>query len=142
VKRNLTFVFVLLLSVSVFAQGKVFSATDADNTFGKVTSEIKISVTDFKTHLSKTEKSFLVNIINNDLYVLGDGRKALTSNASTLDAKVVVHKFGKTVVEAFLEKVKEAGNSVIYIQLRGETLTITDGVTMLEYSQLCPPICG
>jgi len=142
-KKSLLTLILLFLTLNlVIAQGKIFPAADASKLFGEVSIEKKVSVSDFKTYLSKTDKYLMVGLVNGEAHFLGDDRKALTAISEKLDSKTVVHKFSKTVVEEFLSKTINLGVQTILLQQRGDNLILSNGVDALDYAQQCPPFCS
>ncbi len=150
--KRFIIVLVLLITYSSLTPaqeiGKIIPIQNAEQLFGKVTEEISIPLEQLKGYIAQSKTSVSFNIINRQLHVLGDGRKAITSVSVDLGSRVQVHLFSKSIIEKFISitetrKLSTATTKIIIlVQLRGDILTISNGTDILEYSQLCPPYCG
>jgi len=148
--KNLLLTLILLIScfslINAQEVGKIISAKEADALFGKVTEEVTITLSALKDFSSKTKEYVMLNIIDKQLHVLGDSRRAITSISEKLDSKTVLHVFSKSKVDEFISKsesqLQTTGTNSINIQIRGDKLMLSNGFDVLEFSQACPPFCG
>lgn len=141
--RKVTLFSFLLLSLLFAAQinaqsyGKIISLQEAETTFGKVDVQYAMPTTQLAGFTLQTN-NYLMFQVNSGVNVLGDQRKSLLTTGSTFTSADVFHVFSKDVVLSFLKQATEATS---YIQMRGKTLTIQNGNTILEFSAECPPFC-
>lgn len=131
----------LFLTTSIFAQlgGKIYSAEEADNIYGKVDYSVNLSASQIVKILDKTNNVIMFKFVNNDLLILGDGRKTLYAKKFTpLTKSEKLSAFKKSTFVEFLNKSED---DLVRVELRGKVLTLTKGAYTLEYSMPCPPYC-
>ncbi len=118
--------------------GKKFTAKEANELFGTVTSSVQISKAELKAAVAKAKKYVYFAIKNNRAMVLSSRTLPLTANAEALKATDKAFLLSKTVVEEFLNT---SSADYISLETRGELFTVSDGYSTLEMSLPCPPIC-
>lgn len=137
----LSIILLIALQTVSYSQviGKIFTKEEANTQFGSVASSVHIDAPTLKKILAKTNKYVMFRVVNGEVTILGDGRKAIYPNTEAVVGKEdVYHLFSVSIVAELLNK----GSDVqIYIENRKETLTITYGSSTLELSILCPPFC-
>jgi hypothetical protein len=119
--------------------GKIISAAEADKQFGPVMNSISMKTDELLNLISNTEKSVMLKIIDNTVYVLGDGRKVLYPASAEVKPDVVFHHYSKEMV---LEIINSNAAGELAVEQRKDVLTITNGANTLEFAVLCPPFCG
>lgn len=132
------FLFGLATSLSAQPYGKVLKKSKADRLFGRVLVSSKMSVKEFTQIIDRSPDVVMLNVLNKQLYILGDKRKVLYPADKTVDTATVFHVFSKSKVEELLKANKD---TTITVELRKKHLTVTHGASTLEYSSLCPPWC-
>ena len=118
--------------------GKIVTKEEADNLFGPVLDSIEISASDLLTLIKQTVNGVLFNIINGELIILGDGRKALMPAGTAVAAEVVFHHYSKEIV---LQLINSNSAGPVYVEQRKDKLTVTCGVSTMEWGTDCPPNC-
>jgi hypothetical protein len=118
--------------------GKIISAEEANKLFGDVIESIKINAKELLSLIGSTDKSVMLNIINGELYILGDARKVLRPATKEVKPEIVFHHYSKEIV---LELINSNTDGILSVEKRKETLTITNGANTLEFCVYCPPIC-
>lgn len=140
------FVFILLVGNSVFGQGKIIKASEADALFGPVLNSEKISVQQLKSILKYTPEHVLISFKSGRIHILDKNKKEQFPSATALDKSDVFHLFSTSIVEELIGL--EKGSEVTIEERANDILSITtsalaggDAYT-LEFSQLpCPPYC-
>lgn len=127
-----------LINIQVFSQGKIISKTEADNLFGQVLITKQIPTENLKTFTNQSFNVLMINIINNDLYILDNNRNVLTPIGVHVSNAEVFSVYSLSVIQ---QLISDGGSSVTFVEKRKEVLTITNGNYTLEYSMLCPPFC-
>ena len=132
--------FLFVVSSSLFAQtyGKVLKKTKANRLFGRVYQSSKMNVKDFTKIVDQSSKVVMLNILKKQLFILGDKRKVLYPANKTVDSTTVFHVFSKSKV---IELLRINKDTTITVELRKKHLTVTHGMSTLEFSQVCPPWC-
>lgn len=135
--------FILLAAVPTlsFSQtaGKKFTKEEANTLFGKVVSTVKISTASLKAAMEKTDKYLMFRVMEGDVKILGDGRKAIYPGTDAAVGKEdVYHVCSKSLILELLAN--NSGNSV-YLETRLNVFSITYGENTLEEMPPCPPIC-
>lgn len=140
----LLFVFTLLLNNSVFGQGKIITASEADVLFGPVLKSEKINVQHLKAILGNASDRVMFGFKNGKVNILDKTRKAIFPSAAAVEHSDVFHIFSTAIVEELLGL--EKGTEVTVEQRAKNILSITtssiggDAYT-LEFAQSCPPFC-
>ena len=168
-KKNLLLILIIVFSTTLFSQGKLFNADEAQKLFGNVVSQRAIEtkqlakiVKEVKTQkilfgLKKRDNAFGTKS-DRDLIIANSKRNVHhweTPNKevlkrSKLENSDMLYKFDCSIVLQLLEESGTVIEDVTYIQLRdGEVvggepdiLSIQNGETVLELSIPCPPLCG
>ncbi|MEW5844225.1 MAG: hypothetical protein AB1775_13275 [Bacteroidota bacterium] len=125
-------------SLSAQPYGKVLKKAKADTLFGSVLVSSKMSVKEFTQIIGGSSNTVMLNILKKQLYILGDKRKVLYPAKTTVDSTTVFHVFSKSKV---VELLKASKDTTITVELRKKHLTVTHGMSTLEFSQECPPWC-
>ena len=132
--------FLFGVGSSTLAQpyGKVLKKAEANRLFGRVYQSSKMNVKDFSKIVDRSSKVVMLNILKKQLFILGDKRKVLYPAKTTVDSTTVFHVFSKSKVEELLKANKD---TTITVELRKKHLTVTHGMSTLEFSSDCPPWC-
>ena len=104
--------------------------------FGEVITFVKIDNTELKSMLSNAGEYIMFNIGSGDIRAL-DGNRTSVHGKAMSEAEVF-YKLSTSQVKLLLDKGMQNSTSV---EMRPETLTLTNGVYTLEMSFPCPPIC-
>ena len=139
------FVFTLLLNNTVFGQGKIIKASEADALFGPVLKSEKINVHQLKAILGKASERVMFGFKNGRVNILDKTRKAVFPSAAAIEHSDVFHVFSTAIVEELLGL--EKGTEVTVEQRANNILSITTSSIggesyTLEFSIPCPPICN
>jgi len=118
--------------------GKIYSSSDAENLFGKVTESKSISVGTLENALEKTENYVMFRLFKGSVTILGDNRTLLFSEASYSENNEVFNVFSKSKVMELISLNKE---DKCILENRTKTFTLTKGNFTLDLTQPCPPIC-
>ncbi len=119
--------------------GEIISNQTAEKEFGSVTNSVSI-LSELLQSLSENTKDLMMfNILNNQLYILGDNRKILYPSNAQISTDSVFKVYSKTKV---MELLIQGQNKYATIENRNETITVTNGNFTLEYGSLCPPWCS
>jgi cell division protein FtsI/penicillin-binding protein 2 len=139
--KNLLLLLLLLIlgSLQIFAQGKILSKDDANQLFGDVLIKKEISTENLKLAVEKSKNVIMINIINNNLYILDYNRNVIIPEGVSVNSDVVFSVYAVSVIEDLLSK---GGNPLTYIEQRKEVLTITNGDFTVDLSNPCPPMCN
>ena len=138
------FVFTFLLNNTVFGQGKIIKASEADALFGPVLKSEKINVHQLKAILGKASERVMFGFKNGRVNILDKTRKAVFPSAAAIEHSDVFHVFSTAIVEELLGL--EKGTEVTVEQRAKNILSITTSSTggdayTLEFAQPCPPFC-
>lgn len=134
----LLLLFLILSSLQIFAQGKIFSKEEANKLFGDVLIKKEISTENLKLALEKSKNVIMFNIIDNNLYILDNNKNMIIPEGVSVNSEVVFSVYAISVIEDLLSK---GGNPFTYIEQRKEALTITNGDFTVDLSNPCPPMC-
>jgi len=136
----LTILLLMMLSETNFGQtyGKLYTKTEGEQLYGKVTKSFQFSSEEVNSFLNKTEIVLMFNINDNKLFILGDGRKPIYPLIETVNSEEVFRVFSVSLIQELIEKGK---SSITYFEKRNTVLTITNGEYLLEYGLPCPPVC-
>ncbi|MCL4551463.1 MAG: hypothetical protein M1495_23180 [Bacteroidetes bacterium] len=132
------FLFGVANLISAQPYGKVLKKSEANRLFGKVLQSSKMNVKDFTKIVDQSSKVVMLNILKKQLFILGDKRKVLYPANKTVDSTTVFHVFSKSKV---IELLRINKDTTITVELRKKHLTVTHGMSTLEFSQVCPPWC-
>ena len=135
------FTAIFFISVTLYSQdaGKIYTAEQADQLFGKVVESIKMPTSTVRYWLKKSDNSLMFNIINGKLIVLGDNRELVYSSIDFTDKGEVFHLYSQSKVAEVIEKGRKTAT---FIEKRSSVLSITNGAFTLETSWPCPPNCN
>lgn len=118
--------------------GKLYTKVEGEQLYGAVVKSFQMSTQEVNSYLDKTEIVLMFNIKNEKLNILGDGRKSIYPVSATINSEEVFRVFSVSLIRELIEKGK---SSTTYFEKRNNVLTITNGQYLLEYSEICPPIC-
>ncbi|MFA6978398.1 MAG: hypothetical protein WC209_03655 [Ignavibacteriaceae bacterium] len=140
----LLFFFALLFDGTVFGQGKIIKASEADVLFGPVLKSEKINVQQLKAILGQASERVMFGFKNGRVNILDKTRKAVFPSATAIEHSDVFHIFSTAIVEELLSL--EKGTEVTIEQRAKNILSITTssigGETYtLEFALICPPWC-
>ena len=119
--------------------GIIYTTEEAEKQFGSVQSSEEISSTELKSFLTQTTKYLMFKIIEDALYILGDGRSVLYPSESYIDPEEVFAVYSKSIVN---ELMKTGGEETNAVENRNGLITITNGEYTLDSANWCPPICS
>ncbi len=119
--------------------GEIISLETAEQDFGPVSSSATISSDQLKALSDRTVNLMMFNLAGGTIYILGDERSLLYPEGAEVSSGTVFKVYSKTKVLELMNTGKKAENA---IEMRGETLTISNGDHTLEFGTLCPPWCS
>jgi len=136
--KSLVFILFLVAVTSSSGQviGKIFNAEYADQNFGDVISYVEIDNVELENMLKNAGEYIMFNIDTKSVRALDGNRTSVHGNADSENE--VFYKMSTSQVELLLEK---GGQKNTTIEMRPETLTLTNGEYTLEMSDPCPPVC-
>jgi hypothetical protein len=129
----------LVLSVSVMAQGKIYSNIEASKLYGAKLKTVKISAEDLLKHVDKSDGVLKFRITDrNELLIIPGYSK-------TLEIYTV---FTEQIVMELLQA--EDPDGLVEVSLRAKKYTVVDhpiltieyGSNTLQMGNPCPPICN
>lgn len=136
-KKLLPFVlFLIALSLSSFAQGKIITKTEADEIFGPVKSKIRFSSKVLESYVQKNDY-VMFRYVKNKVNILGNNRSPLFKQFDVKDNDVYF-VFGSDVVKELLSL---GGEDDTYIEERDSTISLSNGTYVGELGPNCPPCC-
>ena len=140
----ISIISILILSCSSSAEiGKLFTSEKANQLYGPALQSQNISLSRLSQLLSKTEKTIMFGIINEQLIIL-DGKRNLLypEKAEYKDTDVFTAYSISRVKELLWDgKTKEGDDDNVSIDQRKEVLSVTFGEKTLESGIKCPPMC-
>ncbi len=156
-KKSFNTVFVclvtvlLLLSTNQYAQekgeivGKIITSSEADALFGPAIKSISFNAKRLLMLANKSPEHIMFNVVNGEIRVLNNKRKALHPEGLSIASNERYHMFSTSKL---LELMNLSGGTELVIQLRAnDVLTIfaessTKADThVLEFAISCPPWC-
>ena len=140
-----TIIFVnLLIALTTNAQslgvvGKMYSTSDANQIYGKVTESITINSDLIRNVLDKAGDYIMFYFKNGKLKIFDAKRIELyPDTGSTIDPNETLRILSTSKVRELLLFEK---TSTTNIEFRGKVFTITSGMNTLEFVLSCPPFC-
>ncbi|MFH1195202.1 MAG: hypothetical protein V1720_05790 [bacterium] len=118
--------------------GEIFTKDEADKKYGNVVKSIQLDVAVLKSLMAKTQDSIMFNIRDDEVIILGDGRKALYPAGAVVGNNEVFNRYS---VSKVVELLNGGTGATVEIEERDEVLSITYGQNTLEFSAPCPPLC-
>ncbi len=119
--------------------GEIISKDSANQQFGAALNSVSVESDLLRQYSDGTNYLIMFQIIENELYILGDNRTPLFPSASNLDAEKEFIVYSKT---KFIELLDSGQDPKTSIELRNNKLTITNGDYTLEFGASCPPWCN
>lgn len=139
------FALLFYLSSSAFAQqaGKIISNEEANNNFGAVSQFTLVSRSFLETMLKQSGQSIMFRVTDSGLIILDANRNVLFPESNEAKVKVkeedVFTVYSSSVVYDLLNR---GEGTLLNIEQRAEVLSITFGLSTLEYGIPCPPYCN
>lgn len=118
--------------------GIIIPGDTAEREFGSAGVSVPFSSEKLLSIAEMTANLLMFNIIEEKLIILGDNRKVLYPEGLNVPADTIFKVFSKSKV---LELIKSGSGDENFIEFRGDTLTISNNDSTLEYGSLCPPWC-
>lgn len=136
-KKLLPFIlFLIALSTSSLAQGKIITKTEADEIFGPVKSKIRFSSKVLESYLEKHEY-IMFRYVKDKVNILGVDRTPLFKQFDVKNNDVYF-VFGAELIK---ELISTGRDDDIFIEERDSTISISNGTYVGEWSPACPPCC-
>lgn len=129
-------VFFIALSLSSYAQGKIFTKAEADELFGPVKNKIRFSSKVLESYVQKNDY-VMFRYVKNKVNILGNNRSPLFKQFDVKDNDVYF-VFGSDVVKELLSLGREDDT---YIEERDSTISFSNGTYVGEVGSYCPPCC-
>lgn len=119
--------------------GEIFTKEEAEKYYGPVKFSKEIKTDELKNLTAKTQDYIMLAITDGKIEALDHQRKPIISNNSrTVSEKEVFHIISNSVLLDLLEK---GGEETSYVEQRTSVFTITNGNSVLEKANPCPPYC-
>jgi hypothetical protein len=118
--------------------GKIYTKAEADSLYGPVLKADTIKTEALIKLAEKTQKYIMFNLIEGKAYILNSARVAISD--TTLAVKPD-QQFRLLSTSKVLELIKQGGSDVTTMEIRAKTITLTNGVIVLEQTIPCPPFC-
>lgn len=137
-KLCMIFYFFCLINFN-YAQviGKIFDREIADQKFGDVISFFEIKSADIDSMLQKSGEYIMFNIESGKIRAIASDRKSIIGYA--ISEEEVFYNLSISKVEELLTIGQK---EMTKVEMRPQTLTLTNGDFTLEMSLPCPPYCG
>ncbi|MCK9209628.1 MAG: hypothetical protein M0P61_02205 [Ignavibacteriaceae bacterium] len=119
--------------------GKIISATEGENLFGKVVTSYKLNTNDLLGYCQKAGRVIMFAEENTELYVAGSGRNALSINKQISSTNLVFHVYSVTKVNELITLGK---NEITVVEIRSDVVDLKNGEFILEFGMICPPFCS
>lgn len=116
--------------------GEIFDKNYADQEFGEVLSSVEIANDELRRLLLNAGEYILLNIDTGKIRAVDKDRNSILGNANSVEE--VFYKMSTSKVNLLIEKGKQP---VTKVEMRPETLTLTNGSFTLEMVVPCPPNC-
>lgn len=131
-------ILISILSIQLSAQGQIFKAAEAENIYGKVSTQVEVATVVINDLLSKTDRVVMFRVVNNFVNIKGDNRIDLLKNFNDKSDNDVYFAYS---IEKVKELIRLGGNQSTFVQTRGNILTVQNGSYVLEIAVPCPPCC-
>jgi len=117
--------------------GKLFTKEEAEREFGPVTFSLQMNSGEVRNLISASPEKIMFKFVDDNLIVLNNNRQVIygTFDVQSTD---VFHNISASVLNDLL---LQGGQDITKFQMRGEIFSIENGLTVLEYSEPCPPYC-
>jgi len=139
---SIFYIFLLIIFFTTMVQaqelGKIIPKSEADQLFGNVVESTSMTATELKTIITRTSNYVMFRLEDGQITILGDGRAVLYPEGKTVSSDVVFHVYSKSKVSELLG---DNPVGMLAYENRTSVFSITYGISTLEYSGLCPPIC-
>ena len=119
--------------------GKIFTKDEANRLYGAVQQSREINSPELASLVTRSQKYLMFKIFNNQLVILGDKRVVLYPDGYKVDDKEVFAVYSIDKIKELLETGKAATTTV---EQRNDVISINNGMSTLEMSNWCPPICS
>ncbi|MBK6914898.1 MAG: hypothetical protein IPH11_15045 [Ignavibacteriales bacterium] len=135
----------LFLSSLTIAQqaGKIISSEEANTNFGAVGKITLVSKSFLESLLKQAGQSIMFKITESGLIILDAKRDVLFPQSEEINLKVnsedVFTVYSSSVVYDLLYR---GEGTSLNIEQRAEVLSITFGLSTLEFGTYCPPFCN
>jgi hypothetical protein len=147
--RQLLFSLLVILCFiggpKVFAQGQIFTKTEANSLFGPVISKVAVPKAHFKDALTKCPNRVLFAITKGNAVIATPKKQTLFSTSTMLTAEslqsqnITYRVVSSTTLNDFLNA---AAEDTVYVEQRANVYTLTSGDVTLEKTSGCPPDCN
>lgn len=135
--------FLLLACSPTKEIGKVFTSEEADKLFGPVLFSEDIPVSNLTQLLSRTDKTIMFGIINQQLIILDNKRNLLYPEKAEYKDTDVFTAYSVSVVRELLSnnRMNKGNEETVSVEQRKEVLSVTSENKTLESGARCPPMC-
>jgi len=131
---------IVILNFQAFGQsyGIIIEKSEADELFGIVLHENRITIAEMESILSKTENFIMFYQNEEEIIIKGDGGKIIYSNTSEKSDDLIFSNFSKNLLSELL---LSANEDYISLESRINVFSISTSRFTLEFSMPCPPDC-
>lgn len=138
-KQSFTALLLLILFISTsFAQGQLFSKSEAENKFGPVIKKVRLNSHGLRNLLDgKEHLMFAIDKVSKRVNIL-NSNKSPVLNQFQSKSDDVYHLYD---TQKITELLYYGGENETYIEQRDEVVSISNGEYVLELAVPCPPCC-
>ncbi|MCX6149840.1 MAG: hypothetical protein NTX22_04880 [Ignavibacteriales bacterium] len=119
--------------------GQIYSTSEADTIYGTAILSVSITKIELTQFINATTDLLMFNIIDGDLFILGNGRKTLYPAGQVIGNDIVFRVFSVSKINELLNQGK---SETVFIEKRNnDIISLTNGSVTLEFGVGCPPYC-
>lgn len=119
--------------------GKIITSQEANNKFGAVGYFVSVPKSLFEESLKKTEKSLMFKLTDEGLVILSSNRSVIFPQNAKVSDEDIFTVYSSSII---LDLLKRGEGQDLRIEQRAEVLSITFGLSTLEFGIPCPPNCN
>ncbi len=118
--------------------GRIITVSEADTDFGQPSESYQKTSQHIHDLCNICKGYIMFRIANGKAAIANQNRIPLDPSDATIASTDVFSVYSVSVLEELLS---QGSNIYTQIQMRGTTLCVRNGQKIMEYGQLCPPIC-
>ncbi len=118
--------------------GTIFTSVKAEELYGSVISAVEISKDSLLEILNKTNDYVMLNIVEEKAVFLDQSRNVISGHKISIKESDVFYKCSKSKIIELIDLVNSLNLS---IEIRADSLTISNNNYTLEELFPCPPYC-
>lgn len=117
--------------------GKLFTKEEAEKEFGIVTFSFVMQSSEVRNLIFQSPDNIMFKFVDNNLIALNKSRQVIYGTFDVQSTDV----FRNITTSVLNDLLVQGGQETTQFQMRGEIFSIENGLTVLEFSQPCPPNC-